>query len=166
MKKQSSFTNIFVYFIIAILLFIIIMPPLFRTLLKEPNKIKKSELDSHKIEALNCKKEAVVANLTYNLYINSNYQDGEISKITFIYQVPVGFNSNDITNPLVIEMNTLKESNLATSNITDNKYTFVVTKEKKDQNPSVTSLDGYFNPLETQKTNLETLGYTCSVLSV
>ena len=32
-------------------------------------------------------------------------------------------------------------------------------------NPANTSLDNYYSPLETQRTNLETLGYSCSQLT-
>ena len=62
-------------------------------------------------------------------------------------------------------MNNIRNSGLVEETTDNLSTTFVLTKETKEANPSNTSLDAFFQPLENQQANLEALGYTCSTIT-
>ena len=62
-------------------------------------------------------------------------------------------------------MATIRNSGLVEETTNGLSTIFTLTKEKKEANPTNTSLDAYFQPLDIQQSNLESLGYNCSTLT-
>ena len=170
-KKGSSLVNIFVYLLIFILIVLIILPPVTRIFLKEDttsssNNNRNNSTNTVKTTtALTCRKEVTVGTMIYNVTITSNYGNDILNKVTFNYSLPTTPDPTVTDNPVETEINTLRSTGLLEETATDTAITFVLTKENKEANPTNTALDSYFQPLDTQTTNLEALGYTCSSIS-
>lgn len=167
-KKESSFINIFVYLLIVILIVLIIFPPLSRVFFKENDVTDNSSNNSNTLSnatALTCRREVMVGTMVYNVTITSNYGNDILNKVTFNYELPEVIDQTVVDNPIDTEINTIRNSGLVEENATETSVSFVLTKETKEANPTNTSLDNYFQPLDTQQTNLESLGYTCSTLT-
>lgn len=168
-KKESSFMNIFVYLLIVIFILLIAAPPLTRIFFSEDTtNINNSNNINNKVNtatALTCRKEVTVGTMIYNVTITSNYGNDNLNKVTFIYDAPATIDPTIIDNPILTEMNNIRNSGLVEEVTDELSTTFVLTKEMKEANPTNTSLDAFFQPLEAQQTNLESLGYTCSTLT-
>lgn len=163
-KKESSLTNIFVYFLITIFIILIILPPVLR--ISFPDNVSNNTNNLTSATALTCKKEVPVGTMIYNVTITSNYGNNTLNKVTFTYEMPKVVDTTIVNNPILTEMSNLRSAGLLEETTTDTKTSFILTKEAKEANPTNTSLDTYFQPLESQKTNLESLGYTCQTLTV
>ena len=170
-KKSSSFINIFVYLLIVILVILIALPLVFRVVFKEeesvinnPNNASNAS-DASTATALNCNREVVVGTMNYSVSITSNYSNDMLNKVTFLYSLTTPYDATVTDNPVVNEINLIRNSGLVTEESTDTEFKFVLTKEQKDSNATNTSLDSYFQPIDDQRTNLESLGYTCSTLT-
>ena len=166
-KKQSSITNIFVYLLMFIFIILIIIPPLTRVFFKEENTNINSSSNNgiNSAIALTCRKEVTVGTMIYNVTVTSNYGNNILNKVTFDYEQPEIIDQTIVDNPVLTEMNTIRNSGLVDETTNGLSTTFILTKETKEANPTNTSLDNYFQPFDTQKTNLESLGYTCSTLT-
>ena len=170
-KKSSSFINIFVYLLIVILVILIALPLVFRVVFKEeesvinnPNNASNAS-DASTATALNCNREVVVGTMNYSVSITSNYSNDTLNKVTFLYSLTTPYDATVTDNPVVNEINLIRNSGLVTEESTDTEFKFVLTKEQKNSNATNTSLDSYFQPIDEQRTNLESLGYTCSTLT-
>lgn len=170
-KKSSSFINIFVYLLIVILVILIALPLVFRVVFKEeesvinnPNNASNAS-DASTATALNCNREVVVGTMNYSVSITSNYSNDMLNKVTFLYSLTTPYDATVTDNPVVNEINLIRNSGLVTEESTDTEFKFVLTKEQKEANATNTSLDSYFQPIDAQRTNLESLGYTCSTLT-
>ncbi len=170
-KKSSSFINIFVYLLIVILVILIALPLVFRVVFKEeesvinnPNNASNAS-DASTATALNCNREVVVGTMNYSVSITSNYSNDTLNKVTFLYSLTTPYDATVTDNPVVNEINLIRNSGLVTEESTDTEFKFVLTKEQKEANATNTSLDSYFQPIDAQRTNLESLGYTCSTLT-
>lgn len=166
-KESSSIANIFIYLLIVVLILLIAAPPLCRVFFKE-EKSKTNTNTANNITsatALTCRKEVVVGTMIYNVSITSNYGNDILNKVTFTYEQPEVVDPNVIDNPVLTEMNNLRNSGLVTEETTETTSTFILTKSVKEANPTNTTLDSFFQPLDAQETNLESLGYNCSTLT-
>ena len=170
-KKSSSFINIFVYLLIVILVILIALPLVFRVVFKEeesvinnPNNASNAS-DASTATALNCNREVVVGTMNYSVSITSNYSNDTLNKVTFLYSLTTAYDATVTDNPVLNEINLIRNSGLVTEESTDTEFKFVLTKEQKEANATNTSLDSYFQPIDAQRTNLESLGYTCSTLT-
>ena len=103
--------------------------------------------------------------MVYNVTINSNYGNNVLNKVTFTYEMPAVMDPTIVDNPILTEINNLRNTGLLEETTTDTRTSIVLTKERKESNPTNTSLDAYFQPLASQRTNLESLGYTCQTLT-
>lgn len=168
-KENSSFINIFIYLLIVILVILIALPLIFRIVFKEEESVINNPNNSNNAAttatALNCSREVVVGTMNYSVSITSNYSNDTLNKVTFLYALTTPYDATVNVNPVIDEINLIRNSGLVTEDSTDTEFKFVLTKEQKDANPTNTSLDNYFQPLEEQQTNLESLGYTCSALT-
>lgn len=168
-KKESSFMNIFVYLLIVIFILLIAAPPLTRVFFsEETTNINNSNNINNTVNtatALTCRREATVGTMIYNITITSNYGNDVLNKVTFAYEQPATVDPTILDNPILTEMNNIRNSGLVEETTDELSTTFVLTREMKEANPTNTSLDAFFQPLETQQTNLEALGYTCSTLT-
>ena len=165
-KKESSLTNIFVYLLIVIFIILIIILPVFRIFFNDDtsnNNTNTNNLTS--ATALTCKREVPVGTMVYNVTITSNYGNNVLNKVTFTYEMPEVIDPTIVDNPILTEINNLRNTGLLEETTTDTKTSFVLTKERKESNAANTSLDAYFQPLASQRTNLESLGYTCQTLT-
>ena len=169
-KKESSITNIFVYLLIIILIILIALPPLFRIFFKE--SITDTNINSSNntdtvssATALTCRREVTVGTMIYNVTITSNYGDNTLNKVTFTYETPEVVDNTVTDNPVLTEMNTIRNSGLVEETTNGLSTIFTLTREVKEANPTNTSLDTFFHALDTQTTTLESLGYTCSTLT-
>lgn len=177
--KESSLTNIFIYFLIAIFILLIIAPPLARVLFKEEivdidnnedannNGNDNNEEDDEIINAtaLTCRKEVIVGTMLYNIAITSNYNDDILNKVTFTYSLPETVDPTVTLDPVLTEIDTIRNSGLVTEETNQASIIFILTKDVKEANQDNTSLDTFFQPLKEQRSNLESLGYACSVLT-
>ena len=103
--------------------------------------------------------------MIYNVTVLSNYSNDTLNKVTFSYEQPEVVDTTVTDNPVLTEINFIRSTGL-TEEATDGLSTvFVLTKEKKAANATNTSLDTFFQPLNDQRSNLESLGYTCSTLT-
>ena len=169
-KKESSIINIFVYLLIVIFIILIILPPLTRVFFKEDttNANINSSNNSDTISsatALTCRREVTVGTMIYNVTINSNYGNNTLNKVTFNYEAPEVVDNTVTDNPVLTEMNTIRNSGLVEETTNGLSTIFTLTREVKEANPTNTSLDTFFQPLDSQTTTLESLGYTCSTLT-
>lgn len=171
-KKSSSFINIFVYLLIVILVILIALPLVFRIVFKDeesvinnPNNANNTNNNASTATALNCNREVVVGTMNYSVSITSNYSNDTLNKVTFLYSLTTPYDATVTDNPVVNEINLIRNSGLVTEESTDTEFKFVLTKEQKEANATNTSLDSYFQPIDAQRTNLESLGYTCSTLT-
>ena len=170
-KNSSSFINIFVYLLIVILVILIALPLVFRVVFKEEESVinnpnnDSNASDASTATALNCSREVVVGTMNYSVSITSNYSNDTLNKVTFLYSLTTPYDATVTDNPVVNEINLIRNSGLVTEESTDTEFKFVLTKEQKDSNATNTSLDSYFQPIDEQRTNLESLGYTCSTLT-
>ena len=169
-KKESSIINIFVYLLIVILIILIILPPLTRVFFKEDttNENINSSNNSDTISsatALTCRREVTVGTMIYNVTITSNYGNNTLNKVTFSYETPEVVDNTVTDNPVLTEMNTIRNSGLVEETTNGLSTIFTLTREVKEANPTNTSLDTFFQPLDSQTTTLESLGYTCSTLT-
>lgn len=166
-KKESSFINIFIYLLMVVFIILIILPPICRILFKESddniNNIEDNTVNS--VTALNCNKEITVGTVVYNVTISSNYTNDELTKVTFMYSLPEVDDSSIVVNPVITEINNLRNSGIVEDESTDTQARFILTKESKEKNPDNTSFDNFFQPIDIQQSNLEEAGYTCSVLT-
>lgn len=168
-KKESSIMNIFVYLLIVIFIILIVLPPLVRIFFKE-DTIRETPVEEEQLStltSLNCRKEVEVGTMVYDITVNTNYSNDEISKATFTYLIPevVDNTVSDDANPVMSEINMIRNSGIIEDESTDTEYRFILTKELKEEHPDNTSLDSFFQPMEEQKTTLESFGYTCSTLT-
>ena len=169
-KKESSIMNIFVYLLIVILIILIILPPLTRVFFKESNtdtNINSSNGTNavSSATALTCRREVTVGTMIYNVTITSNYGNNTLNKVTFSYEAPEVVDNTVIDNPVLTEMNAIRNSGLVEETTNGLSTIFTLTRDVKEANPTNTSLDTFFQPLDTQTTTLESLGYTCSTLT-
>ena len=169
-KKESSIINIFVYLLIVILIILIIIPPLTRVFFKEDttNENINSSNNSDTISsatALTCRREVTVGTMIYNVTITSNYGNNTLNKVTFSYEAPEVVDNTVTDNPVLTEMETIRNSGLVEETTNGLSTIFTLTREVKEANPTNTSLDTFFQPLDSQTTTLESLGYTCSTLT-
>ncbi len=166
-KKESSFINIFIYLLIFILIILAIAPPLTRVFFKENNT--NAEVDSNNsvtATALTCRKEVTVGTMIYNITITSNYSNDTLNKVTFTYEQPEVIDNTITDNPVLTEINNLRNTGLFDETNDGLTTIFVLTKGVKEENLQDANLDGYFQTLDSQKANLESLGYKCSSLTV
>ena len=169
-KKESSIINIFVYLLIVILIILIILPPMTRVFFKESttdtniNSSNNNDTVSS-ATALTCRREVTVGTMIYNVTITSNYGDNTLNKVTFTYEAPEVVDNTVTDNPVLTEMETIRNSGLVEETTNGLSTIFTLTREVKEANPTNTSLDTFFQPLDTQTTTLESLGYTCSTLT-
>lgn len=169
-KKENSIINIFVYLLIVILIILIIIPPLTRVFFKEDttNENINSSNNSDTISsatALTCRREVTVGTMIYNVTITSNYGNNTLNKVTFSYETPEVVDNTVTDNPVLTEMNTIRNSGLVEETTNGLSTIFTLTREVKEANPTNTSLDTFFQPLDSQTSTLESLGYTCSTLT-
>ena len=169
-KKESSIINIFVYLLIVILIILIILPPITRVFFKESTtdtNINSSNGTNtvSSATALTCRREVTVGTMIYNVTITSNYGNNTLNKVTFSYEAPEIVDNTVTDNPVLTEMNTIRNSGLVEETNNGLSTIFTLTREVKEANPTNTSLDTFFQPLDTQTTTLESLGYTCSTLT-
>ena len=169
-KKESSIMNIFVYLLIVILIILIILPPLTRVFFKESNtdtNINSSNGTNavSSATALTCRREVTVGTMIYNVIITSNYGNNTLNKVTFTYEAPEVVDNTVIDNPVLTEMNAIRNSGLVEETTNGLSTIFTLTRDVKEANPTNTSLDTFFQPLDSQTTTLESLGYTCSTLT-
>lgn len=169
-KKESSIMNIFVYLLIVILIILIILPPLTRVFFKESNtdtNINSSNGTNavSSATALTCRREVTVGTMIYNVTITSNYGNNTLNKVTFTYEAPEVVDNTVIDNPVLTEMNAIRNSGLVEETTNGLSTIFTLTRDVKEANPTNTSLDTFFQPLDSQTTTLESLGYTCSTLT-
>ena len=170
-KKESSIINIFVYLLIVILIILIILPPMTRVFFKESttdtniNSSNNNDTVSS-ATALTCRREVTVGTMIYNVTITSNYGNNTLNKVTFSYEAPEVVDNTVTDNPVLTEMETIRNSGLVEETTNGLSTIFTLTREVKEANPTNTSLDTFFQPLDTQTTTLESLGYTCSTLTV
>ena len=169
-KKESSIMNIFIYLLIAILIILIILPPLTRVFFKESTtdtNINSSNGTNtiSSATALTCRREVTVGTMIYNVTITSNYGNNTLNKVTFSYEAPEIVDNTVTDNPVLTEMETIRNSGLVEETTNGLSTIFTLTREVKEANPTNTSLDTFFQPLDTQTTTLESLGYTCSTLT-
>lgn len=166
MKKSVSLTNIIVYFLIALFIILIALPPLTRIFLKvDTSNNTNTSNNLNTATALTCRREVVVGTMIYNETITSNYGNNVLNKVTFVYEMPEVLDDTVTENPVLGEIETLRNSGLVTETTDSLSTTFVLTKESMEANPN-NILTSYFQPLEMQTTNLESLGYSCSSLTV
>ena len=167
-KKESSIINIFIYILIVLFIILIAIPPLTRIFFREENTVNinnSNNNESGNATALTCRKEVVVGTMIYNVTVLSNYSNDTLNKVTFSYEQPEVVDTTVTENPVLTEINFIRSTGL-TEEATDGLSTvFVLTKEKKAANATNTSLDTFFQPLNNQRSNLESLGYTCSTLT-
>lgn len=169
-KKESSIINIFVYLLIVILIILIILPPMTRVFFKESttdtniNSSNNNDTVSS-ATALTCRREVTVGTMIYNVTITSNYGDNTLNKVTFTYEAPEVVDNTVTDNPVLTEMETIRNSGLVEETTNGLSTIFTLTREVKEANPTNTSLDTFFQPLDSQTTTLESLGYTCSTLT-
>lgn len=167
-KKESSIINIFIYILIVLFIILIAIPPLTRIFFREENTVNinnSNNNESGTATALTCRKEVVVGTMIYNVTVLSNYSNDTLNKVTFSYEQPEVVDTTVTDNPVLTEINFIRSTGL-TEEATDGLSTvFVLTKEKKAANATNTSLDTFFQPLNNQRSNLESLGYTCSTLT-
>ena len=169
-KKESSIINIFVYLLIVILIILIILPPITRVFFKESttdtniNSSNNNDTVSS-ATALTCRREVTVGTMIYNVTITSNYGNNTLNKVTFSYETPEVVDNTVTDNPVLTEMETIRNSGLVEETTNGLSTIFTLTREVKEANPTNTSLDTFFQPLDTQTTTLESLGYTCSTLT-
>lgn len=169
-KKESSIMNIFVYLLIVILIILIILPPITRVFFKESTtdtNINSSNGTNtvSSATALTCRREVTVGTMIYNVTITSNYGNNTLNKVTFNYEAPEVVDNTVTDNPVLTEMNTIRNSGLVEETTNGLSTIFTLTREVKETNPTNTSLDAFFQPLDSQTTTLESLGYTCSTLT-
>ena len=169
-KKESSIMNIFVYLLIVILIILIILPPLTRVFFKESNtdtNINSSNGTNavSSATALTCRREVTVGTMIYNVTITSNYGNNTLNKVTFTYEAPEVVDNTVIDNPVLTEMNAIRNSGLVEETTNGLSTIFTLTRDVKEANPTNTSLDTFFQPLDSQTSTLESLGYTCSSLT-
>lgn len=169
-KKESSIINIFVYLLIVILIILIILPPITRVFFKESTtdtNINSSNGTNtvSSATALTCRREVTVGTMIYNVTITSNYGNNTLNKVTFSYEAPEIVDNTVTDNPVLTEMNTIRNSGLVEETANGLSTIFTLTRELKEANPTNTSLDTFFQPLDSQTTTLESLGYTCSTLT-
>ena len=169
-KKESSIMNIFVYLLIVILIILIILPPITRVFFKESTtdtNINSSNGTNtvSSATALTCRREVTVGTMIYNVTITSNYGNNTLNKVTFSYEAPEVVDNTVTDNPVLTEMETIRNSGLVEETTNGLSTIFTLTREMKEANPTNTSLDTFFQPLDTQTTTLESLGYTCSTLT-
>ena len=169
-KKESSIINIFVYLLIVIFIILIILPPMTRVFFKESttdtniNSSNNNDTVSS-ATALTCRREVTVGTMIYNVTITSNYSNNTLNKVTFNYEAPEVVDNTVTDNPVLTEMNTIRNSGLVEETTNGLSTIFTLTREVKEANPTNTSLDTFFQPLDSQTTTLESLGYTCSTLT-
>ena len=167
-KKESSIINIFIYILIVLFIILIAIPPLTRIFFREENTVNinnSNNNESGNATALTWRKEVVVGTMIYNVTVLSNYSNDTLNKVTFSYEQPEVVDTTVTDNPVLTEINFIRSTGL-TEEATDGLSTvFVLTKEKKAANATNTSLDTFFQPLNDQRSNLESLGYTCSTLT-
>ena len=169
-KKESSIINIFVYLLIVILIILIILPPITRVFFKESTtdtNINSSNGTNtvSSATALTCRREVTVGTMIYNVTITSNYGNNTLNKVTFSYEAPEIVDNTVTDNPVLTEMETIRNSGLVEETTNGLSTIFTLTREVKEANPTNTSLDTFFQPLDSQTTTLESLGYTCSTLT-
>ena len=166
-KKDSSIVNIFIYLLIVVFIILIALPPICRIVYKESSdNINNGENATVKsVTALNCNREVAVGTMVYNETISSNYTNDELTKVTFMYNLPEVVDSTVTDDPVMTEINTIRSSGLVEDQSTDTQTRLVLTRELKEKNSNNTSLDNYFQPIDVQQSNLESLGYTCSTLT-
>ena len=169
-KKESSIMNIFIYLLIVIFIILIILPPLTRVFFKESTtdtNINSSNGTNavSSATALTCRREVTVGTMIYNVIITSNYGNNTLNKVTFTYEAPEVVDNTVIDNPVLTEMNAIRNSGLVEETTNGLSTIFTLTRDVKEANPTNTSLDTFFQPLDSQTTTLESLGYTCSSLT-
>lgn len=169
-KKESSIMNIFIYLLIVIFIILIILPPLTRVFFKESTtdtNINSSNGTNavSSATALTCRREVTVGTMIYNVIITSNYGNNTLNKVTFTYEAPEVVDNTVIDNPVLTEMNAIRNSGLVEETTNGLSTIFTLTRDVKEANPTNTSLDTFFQPLDSQTTTLESLGYTCSTLT-
>lgn len=166
-KKESSIVNIFIYLLIVVFIILIALPPICRIVFKESedNINNGSNATVNTVTALNCNKEVPVGTMMYNVTISSNYTNDELTKVTFMYNLPEILDPSITEDQVMNEINTIRSSGLVEDESTDTQIRLILTKELKEANPDNTSLDNFFQPIDLQQSNLESLGYTCSTLT-
>lgn len=164
-KKESSISKIFIYLLIVIFILLIIAPPLTRIFLADNNKNNISNNAITTATALTCRKEVTVGTMIYNVTIISNYGDDVLNKVTFDYEMPEVVDNTVTDNQVLSEIDYIRNTGIVEEETEGLSTKFILTKERKEANATNTSLDTYFQPLDIQKSNLESLGYTCSTLT-
>lgn len=169
-KKESSVTNIFIYLLIVIFVLLIIAPPITRIFFADNNSNDSTNSTNSNstitnVTALTCRREATVGTMIYNITITSNYGNDILNKVTFEYDMPEVVDNTVTDNPVLSEINYIRNTGLVEEDTEGLSTKFILTREMKEANATNTSLDTYFQPLDMQKTNLESLGYTCSMIT-
>ena len=166
-KKESSVTNIFIYLLIVIFVLLIIAPPITRIFFADNNSNDSTNSNSTitNVTALTCRREATVGTMIYNITITSNYGNDILNKVTFEYDMLEVVDNTVTDNPVLSEINYIRNTGLVEEDTEGLSTKFILTREMKEANATNTSLDTYFQPLDMQKTNLESLGYTCSMIT-
>lgn len=171
-KKESSVTNIFIYLLIVIFVLLIIAPPITRIFFADNNSNDSANSNNSNSNstitnatALTCRREATVGTMIYNITITSNYGNDILNKVTFEYDMPEVVDNTVTDNPVLSEINYIRNTGLVEEDTEGLSTKFILTREMKEANATNTSLDTYFQPLDMQKTNLESLGYTCSMIT-
>lgn len=167
MKKEKS--PVLVIFCIFLLSLFVILPPTFRSIIPKEEVNTNQELEIKKIMIVNC--NMIYPDELYQVNSRTRYTDGipPINNLTFtkLDALPEGYtpSATPPTTKAVDELTYLK----AIPNIqvveNENIVTIAINNSIVSATPTDTKLAQYLaSDSETQKTTLESLGYTCNII--
>lgn len=155
--KESNCRSYYLY--IALLIILILIPPLLRVIIpKDENSIDSNKLNSKVKKEVNlyCEITKAYNNDVMSINVNTNYIDSKIDNIVFNY---VNFNESNFSyfKEYYNELNNLKSINGVEmyGNLT------LFFNFNKNNLSNQKSLEKYTNKVDSQKKYYESKGYSC-----
>ena len=166
LNKNSGLKKFLVYVAMILLVFIIILPPVFRIVLKDDSSDKNVQDNkpvTEKQTVLHCTRKRKFRELSYDIQTFSTYKNDVLNKVVLRYTRTGELTEINSTNPVEQEIINLRQDDAISETSNANGSKFEIDKDALSQSENDPIIALYAKTLEEEKNFLTSNNYTCQV---
>ena len=165
-SKNNGLKTFLVYFAMILLVFIIILPPVFRIVLKDDGSdktIQDNKPVTEKQTVLHCTRNESLGEVSYDIQTFSTYKDNALDRVILRYTRSGELTELNSTNAIEQEIINLRQDDEISETSSANGSKFEINKDALSlaENDPIIAL--YAKTLEEEKNFLTSNNYTCQV---
>lgn len=165
-SKNNGLKTVLVYFAMILLVFIIILPPIFRIVLKDDSSdktIQDNKPVTKKQTVLHCTRSESLGEVSYDIQTFSTYKDDELEKVIIRYTRTGELTDLLSTNQIEQEIINLRQDDEISETSNTNGSKFEISKDSLSLAESDPIIALYAKSLEEENSFLSSNNYTCEV---